>query len=156
MSHVSACVTRCDLDGKTKLKIIKCQLKKILTLGLFSEVILSDIYTFLYKYVWKFNLKCQIFQLLIYFYFCFRGDQICLAVNLFLFLFSSRLDLLSCYFIVIFLVLFSIQGIIKTQISNSVRTTRFWNNLHQVRSKQKDKEDDTCKNYFLSLSILLN
>jgi hypothetical protein len=69
MSHVSACVTRYDLDRKTKLKIIKCQLKKILTLGLFSEVILSDIYTFLYKYVWKFNLLDF------------------LAVNIFLFLF---------------------------------------------------------------------
>jgi len=28
--------------------------------------------------------------------------------------------------------------IIKTKISNLVRTTRFWNNLHQVRSKSKD------------------
>jgi hypothetical protein len=27
---------------------------------------------------------------------------------------------------------------IKTYISNLVRTTRFWNNLHQVRSKSKD------------------
>ena len=26
----------------------------------------------------------------------------------------------------------------KTQISNLVRTTRFWNNYHQVHSKQKD------------------
>jgi hypothetical protein len=67
MSHVSACVTRCDFDGK--IKKIKCQLKKFLTLGLFSEVILSDIYTFMYKYVWKFNLLDF------------------LAVNLFLFLF---------------------------------------------------------------------
>ena len=26
----------------------------------------------------------------------------------------------------------------KTQMSNLVRTTRFWNNLHQTRSKPKD------------------
>jgi hypothetical protein len=70
MSHVSACVTRCDFDGK--IKKIKCQLKKFLTLGLFSEVIISDIYTSLYIYVWKFNSRVLDF----------------LAVNLFLFLFS--------------------------------------------------------------------
>jgi hypothetical protein len=63
-------VTRCDFDGK--IKIIKCQLKKFLTLGLFSEVIISDIYTSLYIYVWKFNSRVLDF----------------LAVNLFLFLFS--------------------------------------------------------------------
>ena len=28
--------------------------------------------------------------------------------------------------------------VIKTQISNLVRTTRFWNNHQQVRSKSKD------------------
>jgi hypothetical protein len=28
--------------------------------------------------------------------------------------------------------------IVKTYISNLVRATRFWNNLHQVRSKSKD------------------
>ena len=50
MSHASACVTRCDFDGKTKIKKIKCQLKKILTLGLLSEVILSEIYIYIYIY----------------------------------------------------------------------------------------------------------
>ena len=31
-----------------------------------------------------------------------------------------------------------IDIVIKTYISNLVRTTRFWNNLHQVRSESKD------------------
>ena len=30
------------------------------------------------------------------------------------------------------------MALIKTYISNLVRTTPFWNNLHQVRSKLKD------------------
>jgi hypothetical protein len=30
------------------------------------------------------------------------------------------------------------DGVNKTLISNLVRTTRFWNNLHQVRSSSKD------------------
>ena len=30
------------------------------------------------------------------------------------------------------------KDIIKTLISNLVHTMRFWNNLHQVRSKSKD------------------
>ena len=31
-------------------------------------------------------------------------------------------------------------SIVKTQISYLVRTTRFWNNLHQVRSTSKDQK----------------
>jgi len=34
--------------------------------------------------------------------------------------------------------IYLMMGVIKTDISNLVRTTRFWNNLHQVRSKSKD------------------